>query len=87
MADPFDGLRAILARHRPAPGSGDLPRFWGGAVGYVSYDAVRRFEPTVGARELPDSYDFSFAIGGTLIIFDIAAPDPARRGIDLRERG
>ena len=70
MADPWAGLRAILAQHRPASDASALPRFWGGAVGYVSYDAVRRFEPTVGARELPGSYDFTFAIGGTLIIFD-----------------
>jgi len=71
MADPWVGLRETVAAHRPHGAEG-LPRFWGGAVGYVSYDAVRRFEPTVGARKArpKDSYDFAFSIGGTLLIFD-----------------
>src|SRR5690606_35157952 len=53
-----------------------LPRFWGGAVGYVAYEAVRAFEPTVGARHAPpEAWDFVFAVGGTLLVFD-----------DLRQR-
>ena len=69
--DPWDGLRKTLAGYRP-PQIPWLPRFWGGAVGYVSYDAVRRFEPTVGdsAAQADDDYDFAFAVGGTLLIFD-----------------
>jgi anthranilate synthase component 1 len=69
--DPWDALRETLAGYRP-PETPELPRFWGGAVGYVSYDAVRRFEPTVGDKNPPerDSYDFTFSIGGTLLIFD-----------------
>jgi anthranilate synthase component I len=70
LPDPWTGLREVLRGYRPALAAG-MPRFWGGAVGYVGYDAVRRFEPTIGTRALPeDSYDFSFAVGGTLIIFD-----------------
>jgi anthranilate synthase component 1 len=74
MPDPWDGLRAVLRAYRPVLAE-SLPRFWGGAVGYVSYDAVRRFEPTVskpGSKPQPpgESHDFSFALGGTLIIFD-----------------
>ena len=71
LADPWDGLRQTLADYRTAK-QPELPRFWGGAVGYVSYDAVRRFEPTVGARQSPQpgEYDFAFSIGGTLLIFD-----------------
>ena len=42
-ADPLDALRAILAGYRAVPVAG-LPRFFGGAVGYVAYDAVRFFE-------------------------------------------
>ena len=45
--DPWERLRETLAEWKP-PEVDWLPRFWGGAVGYVSYDAVRTFEPTVG---------------------------------------
>ncbi len=41
--DPLDLLRKLLAELRPAP-LPDLPRFAGGAVGYVSYDWVRYVE-------------------------------------------
>ncbi len=69
--DPFEMLREDLAKYRP-PSLYWLPRFWGGAVGYVSYDAVRRFEPTVAPPLplTPGQFELSFAIGGTLIIFD-----------------
>ena len=71
LADPWDGLRKIMAAYQPA-GTDGLPRFWGGAVGYVAYDAVRGFEPTVGDKNqpAPGDYDFAFAIGGTVLIFD-----------------
>jgi anthranilate synthase component 1 len=81
--DPWRRLREILAARR-APHVPWLPRFWGGAVGYVSYDAVRAFEPTaLGPDRRPESdrddseppterrdWDFSFAIGGPLVVFD-----------------
>jgi anthranilate synthase component I len=41
--DPLDHLRALLAELRPAA-LPDLPRFSGGAVGYVAYDWVRYVE-------------------------------------------
>jgi anthranilate synthase component I len=71
LADPWTGLREIMAAYQPA-GAEELPRFWGGAVGYVAYDAVRGFEPTVGNKNpvSEGDYDFSFAIGGTVLIFD-----------------
>ncbi|MFI5309504.1 MAG: anthranilate synthase component I family protein [Polyangiales bacterium] len=71
LADPWQGLRETLRGYSPAAHEG-LPRFWGGAVGYVSYDAVRRFEPSVGARnpQSTEACDFAFSIGGTLLIFD-----------------
>jgi anthranilate synthase component 1 len=89
VTDPWDRLREVLADYRPAPGAelDALPRFWGGAVGYVGYDAVRRFEPTVGQDnpKVPDNYDFVFAIGGTLLVFDnlrqvLSVVVPARVG-------
>jgi anthranilate synthase component 1 len=68
--DPWQRLRETLAEWKP-PEVDWLPRFWGGAVGYASYDAVRTFEPTVGAAlERDDDWEFCFAIGGTVLIFD-----------------
>jgi anthranilate synthase component 1 len=70
--DPWAAFRTLMRRHRPARVRW-LPRFWGGAVGYVTYDAARRFEPKAFARSthavtgLPE---FSFAVGGTLLVFD-----------------
>ena len=54
LATPFheDGsvdyptLRKLMTDYR-SPFVPDLPRFTGGAVGALSYDAVARFEPTV----------------------------------------
>ena len=68
--DPWERLRATLAEWQP-PKVDWLPRFWGGAVGYTSYDAVRTFEPTVGdALQRDDDWEFCFSIGGTVLIFD-----------------
>jgi anthranilate synthase component 1 len=68
--DPWKRLRETLAEWKP-PEVDWLPRFWGGAVGYVSYDAVRTFEPTVGdALTRDDDWEFCFALGGTVLIFD-----------------
>jgi anthranilate synthase component 1 len=68
--DPWERLRETLAEWKP-PEVDWLPRFWGGAVGYVSYDSVRTFEPTVGdPLTRDDDWEFCFAIGGTVLIFD-----------------
>ncbi|MEO0324992.1 MAG: chorismate-binding protein, partial [Myxococcota bacterium] len=72
--DPYEeGLRRELAAWAPPPPEAlaelGLPRFWGGAVGYLSYEAVRRFEPTVGAPR-GDAEELHFAFGGALLIFD-----------------
>src|SRR4051794_38629537 len=47
-SDPLDPLAVLLAERRsPAVLDSPLPRFTGGAVGYLSYEAVRDFEPRV----------------------------------------
>ena len=67
--DPWEELRREMARYRPAAVPG-LPRFWGGAVGYVSYDAVRAFEPTVTRRDIEAPVEFCLGIGGDVLVFD-----------------
>jgi anthranilate synthase component I len=49
--DPLTALRAFVPRRRVLPIEG-MPRFTGGAVGALAYDAVTTFEPTV---PLPDA--------------------------------
>ncbi|HLY13782.1 MAG TPA: anthranilate synthase component I family protein [Candidatus Limnocylindrales bacterium] len=44
--DPLSTLRAFLPRRRVLPVEG-MPRFTGGAVGALAYDAVSAFEPSV----------------------------------------
>jgi anthranilate synthase component I len=46
IPDPLAALRRFLPKRRVLP-STDVPRFSGGAVGALSYDAVPSFEPTV----------------------------------------
>ncbi|MGA3031015.1 MAG: anthranilate synthase component I family protein [Candidatus Limnocylindrales bacterium] len=45
-ADPLAALRHFMPKRRILP-SADIPRFPGGAVGALGYDAVSTFEPTV----------------------------------------
>ena len=48
--DPLAALRAFVPRRRVVPVEG-MPRFTGGAVGALAYDAISTFEPSV---PLPD---------------------------------
>jgi anthranilate synthase component I len=48
--DPLQALRAFVGRRRVQP-TEDMPRFTGGAVGALAYDAVSIFEPTVPLPE------------------------------------
>ncbi|RJR47013.1 MAG: anthranilate synthase component I [Desulfobacteraceae bacterium] len=68
--DPLRCLKEILTRYKPVRVEG-LPRFFGGAVGYLSYDMVRYFEgiPDSGAKDI-EGDDATFFITDTLLIFD-----------------
>ncbi len=73
LADGIDALgsvQAAMARYTPVSLPG-LPRFVGGAVGFLSYDAVRAFErlPTTAIDEL-NVPDAAFMLVDTLVIFD-----------------
>ncbi|HEV8402976.1 MAG TPA: anthranilate synthase component I family protein [Candidatus Limnocylindrales bacterium] len=48
--DPLAAIRAFVPRRRVQPTEG-MPRFTGGAVGALAYDAVSAFEPTVPLPE------------------------------------
>ena len=67
---PLDALRQVMRQYRFVADT-DLPPFCGGAVGYVSYDAVRYLEnigsSAVDDLGLPDLY---FMITDTVLIFD-----------------
>jgi len=72
--DPLAELQKLMARFKPVV-MPDLPRFIGGAVGYMSYDMVRFFEPSIGEaprEENPpnDVPDMVFMVTDTLLIFD-----------------
>jgi anthranilate synthase component I len=68
--DPLEALRRLLAEFRPVPVPG-LPRFQGGAVGYLAYDMVRHMERlprrTRDDLGLPDTV---FMFSDTLLVFD-----------------
>jgi anthranilate synthase component 1 len=66
---PLEVLRTLLGRYRtylPA----ELPDFFGGAVGFVTYDYVRRLErlPRVPVENMWPDVDFSFP--GAVLICD-----------------
>lgn len=70
-SDPLLALKNYLARFRFLADTA-LPRFFsGGAVGYLSYDAVRHFERVPLSAEQDHHWpDMMFAITDTLLIFD-----------------
>lgn len=69
--DPLHVLRGIMQRYRPVPDPA-LPRFYGGAVGYIGYDTIARFEPRVRlAAGVPFEWpDVMLALTDLLVIFD-----------------
>lgn len=68
--DPLWALDGFLGNYRPMLND-SLPRFFGGAVGYVNYDLVRSFEkiPEQLSQDI-DLYDCYFLITDTLLVFD-----------------
>jgi anthranilate synthase component 1 len=89
----LDGLRAaLLPRAVPVPG---LPRLTGGAVGYLTYDAVRLFERIPDRHCSGHGLLASFSLYRSLVAFDhvrqrlvlIALAEPgARSAFDAAQR-
>jgi len=86
--DPFVDLRARLTQHPPVDAP-ELGAFWGGAVGFFSYDVVRHIErigtPPARGIAAPDAL---FLLTGCVVIVDnlraqarvvasVVSPDPA----------
>lgn len=68
--DPLNAMRELLGRYKPVATPG-LPRFFGGAVGYLGYDMVRHFEKLPDAPPRDMNLDESvFVISDSLVIFD-----------------
>jgi len=70
-SDPLEELKRLMGRYRAVLVPG-LPPFIGGAVGYLGFDVVRFFEPTVSSPppdtlNLPDSV---FMITDSILVFD-----------------
>ncbi|SJZ32137.1 anthranilate synthase component I [Selenihalanaerobacter shriftii] len=67
---PLDKLKELLERYQLAEIEG-LPRFFGGAVGYLGYDLITSFEDielsTKAGLDVPDSI---FTLTDTILIFD-----------------
>jgi anthranilate synthase component 1 len=68
--DPLGAVRDYLSRFEPVEVDG-LPRFFGGAVGYLGYDMVRFFEDLRSDKPAKiGAWDSCFLITDTLLIFD-----------------
>ena len=68
--DPLRHLQELLKKYRPVPSRG-LPRFYGGAVGYLGYGMVRYFEklPTRAPDDIGTD-EAVFLLTDTILVFD-----------------
>jgi anthranilate synthase component 1 len=93
--DPLKELETLMAGYwcEVHP---ELPGFTGGAVGYLGYEAVRRFEPSVPAAPLDDLGvpEMLFLIADTVVVFDhkarrikvVACAFPSELGVEESRR-
>jgi anthranilate synthase component I len=81
--DPTHFLQEEMNRYKFTPQAG-APRFIGGLVGYLGYEAVRFFEPTLNSRMAPRLTHSPSTPDGIYLLADtIIAFDHARRSIFL----
>ena len=89
-ADPFEYVRAYLARQKVAPVPAAL-RFGGGLVGYFGYESVRHVEPKALKGDKPDALetpDILLLVSDELAVMDnvlgklylVAYADPREPG-------
>jgi len=70
-ADPLNALKAYMSRYQPVRDPA-LPRFIGGAVGFLGYDMISVFEPRVPVitEDAIGNPDMVMMITNAIIIFD-----------------
>ncbi len=70
IESPTEALAKVMDEWNPVA-SEHLPRFWGGAVGWIGYDAVRSFEniPSIAKDDL-ELPELCMVLTDTLLIFD-----------------
>ncbi len=89
--DPLSFIETFQQRYRVAE-LADLPRFYGGLVGYFGYDCVRYVEKRLAGGAPPDSLgtpDILLMVSEDVVVFDnlrgrmqiISLVDPAEPGI------
>lgn len=93
--DPLKELETLMSGYRCAVHP-QLPGFTGGAVGYLGYEAVRRFEPSVPAAPQDDLGvpEMLFMIADTVVAFDhkgrrikvVACAFPGELGVEESRR-
>jgi anthranilate synthase component 1 len=92
--DPLDFIERFQQRYRVAA-LPDLPRFYGGLVGYFGYDCVRYVERRLAGKAPPDTLntpDIVLMVSEDVVVFDnlrgrmqlISLVDPAEPGIEQR---
>jgi anthranilate synthase component 1 len=69
--DPLDDVRTLVARYQFVS-QPELPRFAGGAVGFIGYEAIHSFEPKVPLAEQDELHlpEALFMIPSVLLVFD-----------------
>jgi len=68
--DPLEVLKSTMSSFKAVPVPG-LPRFWGGAIGYIAYDVIMAFErlPQKLSKDI-NVPDYFFLLTDSLLIFD-----------------
>jgi anthranilate synthase component I len=93
-SDPLSFIEAFQARYK-VPDLPELPRFYGGLVGYFGYDCVRYVEPRLAGKAPPDTLgtpDIVLMVSEDVVVFDnlkgrmqlISLVDPSEPGIYQR---
>lgn len=71
-SDPLDVLKNFMTRFTPVHHSPELPPFTGGAVGFLGYDNICIYEPSVkmNATDTLGAPDMVFMVTDAIIVFD-----------------